>query len=814
MPERALTKRRIALAGLLLLAAALLAALAAGFYASGRLRASRPVLSGRVALPGLSAPVTVERDRLGVPRLRAETMRDAFRALGYLHAQERFFQMDLQRRRAAGELAALVGAAALPLDREARLHRMRARTERAAAALPPEARRTFEAYRDGVAAGLAGLAAPPFEYLLLGQEPAPWRVSDSLLTVVAMYFVLNAPDGGREVRIEALEAALPPELVAFLNPAGTDRDAPLLGDAFPVPEIPGPATFVGARGEISVPANPPPPVSGSNSWAVAPARTAGELPLMASDMHLPLGVPNIWYRAELHVGDRRLAGLTLPGVAPLIAGSNGQVAWGFTNSQGDWTDLVELELDPADPLRYRTPDGWRRMEVFEEELRVAGGPSETLRVRETVWGPVSERWGRPFAVRWVAHAPEGHRTGYLALADARRVEDVFRAAWGSGMPPLNLVAVDRGGAIGWTIAGPMPRRRGFDGTTPASWADGTRGWDGFLGPEEVPAIRNPESGLLWTANNRLVDGAFLDRIGRGGRYAHGERARLIRDRLLAVEAATEPAMLDIQLEDRAEELAVWRELFLGSLEDATEPLAAEARRVLREGWTGRASVGSAAYPLVRRARIQLFNSVYGSLTAPAADRQPAFSPYVAIQWPGPLLRLAQEAPPHFVPPGAGDWNDALRQAVLGAAERLRAAGPLAEATWGRENVVHVRHPLSPGLPSLLSRFLSPYLDAPPRGLPGDADLPRAQNGNHGPSNRFVVAPGREETGILHMPGGQSGHPGMPYYLSGHRDWEEGRATPFLAGTTEWTLKLVPEQAGIAAGGRETPRRHAHPCPPM
>ena len=130
--------------------------------------------------------------------------------------------------------------------------------------------------------------------------------------------------------------------------------------------------------------------------------------------------------------------------------------------------------------------------------------------------------------------------------------------------------------------------------------------------------------------------------------------------------------------------------------------------------------------------------------------------------------------------------------MLAAAERLRAAGPLAEQTWGRANVVHIRHPLSPGLPALLSRFLSPILDAPPRGLPGDEGLPRAQDGDHGPSNRFVVAPGREETGILHMPGGQSGHPGMPYYLSGHRDWEEGRATPFLAGPTEWTLTLVPE----------------------
>ena len=792
MPRTTSNSRRLALAAAGVLATALLLTLAAGWYVQDRLRASQPLLSGAVTLPGLSAPVAVERDRLGIPRIRAETMRDALRTLGYLHAQERFFQMDLQRRQPAGELAALVGGAAVGADREARLHRMRTRTERAARALPAEARGTFEAYRDGIAAGLADLSAPPFEYLLLGQDPAPWRISDSLLTVVAMYFVLNDAEGAREARTAALAAALPPELAAFLNPPGTGRDAPLQGGSFAVPDIPGTAAFSGVpRGNFVLPGEPP-PVSGSNSWAVAAERTAGGVALMASDMHLPLRVPNIWYRAELHVGDLRLRGLTLPGVPAVIAGSNGKVAWGFTNSGGDWTDLVELEIDPADPLRYRTPDGWRRMDVFEEEVPVAGAPSETVEVRETIWGPVTERWGRPQAIRWIAHDPEGHRTAYLGLGEASNIEDVFRAGWGSGMPPQNLVAVDREGSIGWTIAGPIPRRRGFDGRVPESWADGTRGWDGYLEPGEIPVIRNPHSGLIWTANNRLVDGAFLDRIGRGGSYDHGERARLIRDRLHAVEAADEAAMLDIQLEDRADELAVWRALFVDALEGAREPLAVEARRVLQEGWTGRASVDSAAYPLVRNARLQLFGRVYGALTAPAAGRLTGFSPAVANHWPGPLLKLAREAPAHFVPPGAADWSDALRQAVLAAAERMRAAGPLAERTWGAQNVVHIRHPLSPGLPPPLSRLLSPLLDAPPRSLPGDEGLPRKQVGDHGPSNRFVVAPGREETGLLHMPGGQSGHPGMPYYLSGHQDWEEGRATPFRAGPTEWTLTLVPE----------------------
>ena len=626
MPRRRATGRRIAILGGGVLALLLLIAVAAGFYARSQLRASRPILSGTVTLAGLSAPAEVERDGLGIPRIKAETIRDGYRVLGYLHAQERFFQMDLQRRQPAGELAALAGAAAAPVDREARLHRMRTRTEQAAEALPAEARRTFEAYREGVAAGLAGLTAPPFEYLLLGQEPAAWRISDSLLTVVAMYFVLNDATGAHEARTAALETALPAELAAFLNPPGTDRDAPLHGEAFPVPEIPGPAVFAATGRSHSLQPAEPPAISGSNSWAVAPRRAAGGAALLASDMHLPLGVPNIWYRAELHVGDARLRGLTLPGVPAVIAGSTGKVAWGFTNSQGDWTDLVELETDPADPLRYRTPDGWRRMEVFEEEIQVAGGPSETLEVHETIWGPVSTEWGRPLAIRWIAHDPEGHRTAYLSFAEASNVEELFRGGWGSGMPPQNLVAVDREGSIGWTIAGAIPRRRGFDGRTPTSWAGGDRAWDGYLKPGEIPAIRNPASGLIWTANNRIVSGDLLDRLGRGGTYAHGERARLIRDRLAPLEAADEAGLLDIQLDDRAEELAIWRGIFLRSLEGASGPLAAEAARVLREGWTGRASVDSAAYPLVRNARVELFRAVYGTLTAPAGDLLPGFSP--------------------------------------------------------------------------------------------------------------------------------------------------------------------------------------------
>ena len=803
-------RRRLLRAGGIALSVVLVAAAAAGLWVQSALRASLPRLDGTEALPGLSAPVVVERDRHGVPRIRAEGAEDAFRALGFLHGQERFFQMDLMRRQAAGELAALVGAAALPVDRASRLHRMRARAERAAEALPEDARRLFTAYRDGVNRGLGALERPPFEYLLLRQEPVEWRIADSLLAVAAMYFVLNDADGSREARTAALEAALPAELAAFLNPPGTGRDAPLVGGAFPTPDIPGAEVFARAlaaddrppEGADAGERGGPPPVSGSNSWAAAPERTtepdgAG---MVAGDMHLALGVPNRWYRAELLFDRERLAGLTLPGVPALISGSNGRVAWAFTNSGGDWTDLVELEFDGGDESRYRAPDGFRSVEVFEEVLEVADGPAETLSVRETIWGPITTRWGRPQAIRWIAHDPEGLRAGYLDFAAAEDLDDAFRVARRSGMPPQNIVAADANGEIGWSIAGPIPRRRGLSGAAPTSWADGERGWDGYLPPEEVPEIRNPPSGLLWTANNRLVDGEWLDLLGRGGGYAHGGRAARIRERLFAAERLDEPAMLDIQLDDRAVELEEWRALFLPALDRASDPLAAEAARVLRQGWSGRASADSAAYRLARNARLELLHAVYGPLTEPARRLLPDFSLQVANQWPGPLLRLARERPPHFVPPGAADWDGALAAAALRAAREAAESGPLAEATWGEANRVHLRHPLSPGLPGPVARFL----DAPPRGLPGDSGLPRAQSGAHGPSNRLVVSPGREEDAILHMPGGQSGHPLTPYYLSGNRDWEDGRPTPLLAEETAWKLTLTPSGGEGDGGARPEP----------
>lgn len=773
--------KRIAVALVVLLGAAGLA----GLWVHRQLSLSLPVLEGEVPLAGLDASVVVERDASGVPTLSGRSRADVARALGFLHAQERFFQMDLTRRRASGELAALVGESAAPLDRFHRLHRMRARAERVVEAASPEEHRLLTAYVDGVNAGLGALDAAPFEYLLLREEPAPWRAEDSVLVVLSMFFQLNDATGAREAALELLYDTLPEPLADFLTPAGTEWDAPVVGPAFATPPVPE-AGVVDLRGERPAATlgldEGMAASAGSNSWAVAGRRSAHGGALLANDMHLGHAVPNIWYRAVMTWGDERIIGVTLPGTPMMVVGSNGHIAWGFTNSYGDWVDLVELELDPSGGSRYRTPGGWREIVEHRETIEIRGGEAETLVVRESIWGPLVEE---SRSVRWVAHEPGGVDLELAALETARSVEEALAVAARSGIPPQNFLCVDREGAIAWTIAGRIPRRLGFDGRRPTSWADGDRRWDGFVSPEDAPRIVDPPEGILWTANARVVSGEMLDVLGDGG-YAFGARARQIRDALRELDSATEQKLLEIQLDDRALFLTRWRELFL-ELTEGREELAG-LRRVLDDGWTGRASIDSAGYRAVRDLRTAVHEEALSPLIAPAVEADGRMSARALRQSEGPLWRLVSERPPHLVPPPHESWEEALVDIV---ARRVSSwSEPASERTWGARNTSAIRHPLSRAAP-----FLSRWLDMPPRPLPGDRDMPRVQGPSHGASERLVVSPGREEEGLFHMPGGQSGHPLSPYYGLGQEDWEAGRPTPLLPGETRYRMTLIP-------GGRE------------
>ncbi len=775
-------------------------------WVRSQLAGSLPKLDGEVATREVSAPVTVERDALGIPTIRGDNRIEVAFATGFVHAQDRFFQMDLLRRNSAGELAEIIGPAVLKADQKVRVHRFREAARRVVAAGSDDDRALLEAYAKGVNAGLASLAVKPFEYLLLEVQPAPWKPEDSALVMFSMYLDLQGEDYGDEAKLGLMHDLLPGPMFEFLAPRGTEWDAPILGAAFDTPPIPGAEVFDTrnaeqvARDRLAAPGTLPPPDTfhpGSNNWAVSGTHTADGRALLADDMHLGIRVPHIWYRASLvwptgeDGGQQRVTGVSLPGTPAIVVGSNGHVAWAFTNSEGDWVDVVIVETDPNDPDSYQTPDGPRKFEHSKEIIKVKNAPDESLDIVSTIWGPVMDHdhKGRPRAIRWVAHDQEGVNMALMRMELAGTLEDALRLANLSGSPAQNFVVADEGGRIAWTILGRIPRRVGFDGRLPASWADGSRRWDGYLAPEEYPRIIDPESGRLWTANARVVSGELLDKLGDGG-YDLGARAQQIRDDLLATEKATAADMLRVQLDDRAVFLERWQKLLLATLAseaDAGNPGRTELRKFV-ENWGGRAAIDSVGFRAVRKFRHLLIAQLSDVLVNPCKKVDGSFSIAKLDRTEGPVWRLVSERPEHLIDPRYKSW-DAL---LLAAADQVVAdaadhGATLADYTWGKHNTTRIQHPLSLALP-LLSR----WLDMPAQALAGDSEnMPRIQAPAMGASQRLAVSPGRESEGYFHMPGGQSGHPLSPHYGDAHEAWAQGKPTGFLPGPAVHKLVLKP-----------------------
>ena len=749
----------------------------------GFLRASLPQLDGEAALAGLGAPVSVERDSLGVVRITAATRVDASRALGFVHAQERFFQMDLLRRAGAGELSALLGERTLAADRALRPHRFRARARAAIARLPAADRAVLDAYVAGVNAGLSALAARPFEYAALRQAPAPWRTEDTILVGYAMFLDLQRGGLDEELETQAERTALPPALARFLDPPGDAYDAALDGDVFTPPGVPPPDSLAGYEpGRLDrTDAEPDEAATGSNNWAVAGSRTATGAAMVANDMHLGIRLPHIWFRAQIDTpdgrgGTRSVGGVTLPGTPTVIAGSNGHVAWGLTNSYGDFADLVRIV--PAGDGFAQTATGTAPIQTIRDTIRVAGGADVPIRVKESPWGPVlyGDSQGREYALQWAAYRPEAVDLGLLAMERATTLDEALDVANRAGIPAQNLVAGDRAGHIGWTIGGRLPNRVGRDGQTPVLSTDPNARWDGFRDPAATPRAVDPANGQLWTANNRVASGEALALVGLGP-YDNGARAGVIRDRLTGLTGRiTEGDLLAVQLDDRGAYYARWQRLLLRTL-DADALRGRPDRTALRarvERWEGRASVESVGYGPVRAFHETLDDGLTAALLTPVRTVfREADDLREAALW-----QLATEQPAHLLPAGAASW----RAVLLAAADSASHEPP----TWGEHNRAAIAHPLAAAIPVFGDR-----LRMPPDPLAGDDRMPRVQRPDFGASERMVVSPGHEDSGILHMPGGQAGHPLSPYWGAGHDAWVTGRALPFLPGRPRWTLRLVP-----------------------
>ncbi|HZX71440.1 MAG TPA: penicillin acylase family protein, partial [Rhodanobacter sp.] len=538
------------------------------------------------------------------------------------------------------------------------------------------------------------------------------------------------------------------------------------------------------------------PRPGSNSFAVASTLTGNGAALLANDMHLGLGVPNIWFRTRLRYpdpsapnGQRDVNGVSLPGTPAIIIGSNGQVAWGFTNSYGDWADWVRVQRDPADPERYKVPAGWARFETHEEHIQVKGQPDTILKVQDTRWGPVmgKDADGAPLALSWIAQFPRAYNVNLMQFERVTDVAAALDLAPQLGMPPQNLLVADSAGQIGWTIAGnSIPLRAGIDPLLPSDWSKPDSGWQGWAASAQYPRIEHPVAGRLWTANNRTVDGSALALLGNGG-HDLGARARQIRDDLHARVSFTPADLLDIQLDDRAVFLGRWQQLLQRTLADSKDP-ALQQMRQLTHAWRGRAAVDSVDYRLVRAFRNEVGMAVLTPFAARVKQRHPDFS------WPGQnsaeaaVWMLIQQQPRWLLDPKYADWHALLVDAARQAADKLGAQrGGLAARSWGEHNRSEIHHALSPALPAWLAHFI----DMPDQPLPGDNNMPRVAAPGFGASERLDVSPGHEAQAILEMPGGQSDNPLSPFFGAGREDWVQGKPTPLLPGPTQHTLVLKP-----------------------
>ncbi|MBX3694715.1 MAG: penicillin acylase family protein [Steroidobacteraceae bacterium] len=781
-----------------LVLALLAAAIAAAACAWLLLRASLPQLDGEYHAEGAPGTVTIERDARGTPTVSGADRTALAYGLGFAHGQDRYFQMDLSRRFAAGELAELFGAVALDHDRKARLFRFRRVAREIVANFTPAEHALMDAYVRGVNEGLASLRSRPWEYWLLRVTPEIWRDEDSLLVVHAMWWQLQYHDFATEQRRDALAGALTRRLgeadaatvLAFLLPAGSEWDAPADPDA-PPPEVPAlpppqlwslapPAAGTAPPTAAVIDDAPDPRGIGSNNWVLAGARSASGAALVANDMHLGLDVPPVWYRARLRTDDGAydLNGVTLAGVPALVAGSNGHIAWGFTNSYGDWLDLRWTRCDP-DAGTYQGLDG--RELAFEADtarIRVRDARTERLRILRGEEGIVFATREAGGAVEcqlatWLAAAPGATSLGILALERATSVAEALAVAPQVGIPHQNMVVGDRDGHIAWTLLGRIPAARG-----PLRAAGGA-----YLDPAQQPRIVDPPSGSLWSANARVVGGSAAALIGddetaSGVGYDLGARAGQIRDDLAALITPATPAdMLAIQLDDRAHFLAPWRDLFLGLLDDvalADAPRRAEFRRLIAAPMA-RASADSVAYALVRtaqRASVAALWSLVLEQEGLAPDAYGAPPQFAATAW-----QILQGQP--------AAWRPFLLAQIDAAEAGLRErCGTLARCSWSRARPVRVAHPLSGAVP-----FARRWLDMRVPPLPGDQDMPRVQGENFGASERFAVSPGHEAQAYLEVPGGPSGHPLSPFYRSGFDDWAQGAPTPFLPGPAQHKLTL-------------------------
>jgi penicillin amidase len=727
------------------------------------LRSSLPQLDGTLTLAGLSAPVEVTRDRYGVPQIRAQSDHDAFFALGFVHAQDRLWQMDFQRRFTAGRLSEVVGPRALASDRMMRTLGLYRLAEGTVKRLSPGARAAVEAYAAGVNAYIAQhRGAWPPEFYLLCYRPERWTPADSLVWGRMMGLFLS-----RNWHEEALRAVLAKRL-----------SAAQLELLFPPYPSDAPTTLARLLG-IGAPAFG----EASDEWVLSGVHTASGKPLLANDPHLRLRMPGIWYLARIDTPDFSFAGATVAGVPFPILGHNRRIAWGFTSAESDVQDLFVERVDPKDPGRYLTPGGSATFETRAERIKVRGAPDDTITIRATRHGPVISDLagtsvegiagpGEVIALQTPTLAPDDHTADalyHVAWAQNwREFRDALRL-WDS--PQQNVVYADVDGRIGYVAPARLPIRKSGNGSLPSPGWDGSHDWTGFVPFDDLPQAVDPARGVLFNANNPAGPPGRAEAYG--GVASMGWRARRIQQLLSGSRHFTPADMTAMQMDTVSLSARALLPLLLPA-----RPATALGQKALSlmRGWDGTMD-HSRPQPLIYTAWLRaLVRLIFAD---ELGDAYPSWARLHATQVIAVLTRHQA-------------WCDDVRtRAKESCAERLaaaldQAAGELAARygddpaawRWGAAHQALFDHPVLGRIPVIGPLFdvdlpVGGGADTLNRGLSDIEDPRRPYASIHGAGYRGVYDLAALDRSRFVVTPGQSGNPFSPHYADLAELWRAG-----------------------------------------
>jgi penicillin amidase len=747
---------------------------------------SLPQLDGYLNLPGLKESVEVLRDRWGVPHIYANNEHDLYFAQGFVHAQDRLFQMELNRRTGHGRLSELVGEAALDTDRAVRAFGFPRLAGADWEAAPPELRETLQAYAAGVNAFLKSPTGKlPVEFTLLNFHPEPWTPLDSLAFSRVMIWQLSHAWFGEVIRaglIEAVGAERAAELEIHY-PTGNPASLPQ-GIEFNRLDPDGKLTALTGpfldRGK------------GSNAWVVSPTRSATGSAVLCNDMHLKLSLPSLWYEAHLTGGDLQVSGVGLPGLPMILVGHNARIAWGMTLAFTDAEDLFVEQFDPTDRLRYQAGQEWLKAEVIEERIEVKGRKQAHIeRVVVTRHGPViSDVIGAPakrLAVQSMALRPCPAVQGWWMLNRAGNWDEFVAAMQKIEAPQLNVAYADVDDNIGYWVTGKVPVRAAGDGSVPApGWSDDHE-WIGEVPFAEMPHALNPQRGFLVTCNHKIIDDDYPHFLGNV--WMNGYRAKRLEQLFTAKDKLEfgdyQAAHLDFICYPGRE--------FAARVDDLeTRDADAQQAILLLRNWDGALSPDSVGGAVYEVARYLLARAIFEpALGKDLTNRYmgDGFNPvlYASHEFYGHdtvvLLRLLDN-PTSWWMENAGGLHKTLETSLGEAVRFLRArfgADPL-EWQWGRLHRVSFDHPLG------IQKPLDRVFNRGPYPIGGDTDTvcqtailasDPYDNKAWAPSFRMIADLGNLDNSLASYSPGQSARLGSPHYDDLIDPWLKGEYHPML-----------------------------------